>query len=486
MAQQLDRADLHAHIEERYPDNFTEEITPQRLRDGLHEIVDSAFNLAEDSAPSTGGSGYFAVTFRTSMAGVQTISPKEVPALAKATDVIQVGVVAADNTLDPEFAPGSGYSFDVATHTLSVFAGDKVPGDLVGKDLLLSIKCVTGPLTSAPGGPSGPVGFADLTGVADDNPDLAARLADLAPSDSPRLTGEPLAATPAANATGYEIANVRWVRNFLLSQLGLSPFASRIIYVCGRGQSTPGEIGNFNLPFATLKAAHDVAVAGDRVIVLPGGSAQDAFGRVYYPEVYRQITPLSVYFAPGAIYGGDIFAGDYFGNQPASHYFNGGEFLARILHARQSGGQSMVLVENAKFTGALGGVQYFANLNNGTGGAHVDQFTIRGCTFDSRRGAGSGAPIRNNGTPSFGDCDMIVDNCLVMSTETPCVIYSSRPYGVPAWPWPARAANVGARWQRHRYADCGLVPRLAALQLGDRGQRDGAKIHQDNHVSAHF
>jgi hypothetical protein len=49
MAQQYTRPDLHAAIEQRFPDNTNEEITPERLRDGLHELVDSAFLPASDT-----------------------------------------------------------------------------------------------------------------------------------------------------------------------------------------------------------------------------------------------------------------------------------------------------------------------------------------------------------------------------------------------------------------------------------------------------
>lgn len=46
---QLERPDLHAAIETRYPDNTTEDITPLRLRQGLHELVDSVFVTATDT-----------------------------------------------------------------------------------------------------------------------------------------------------------------------------------------------------------------------------------------------------------------------------------------------------------------------------------------------------------------------------------------------------------------------------------------------------
>jgi hypothetical protein len=52
MAQQHTRPDLHAAIEQRFPDNTNEEITPERLRDGLHELVDSAFLPASDKLPA--------------------------------------------------------------------------------------------------------------------------------------------------------------------------------------------------------------------------------------------------------------------------------------------------------------------------------------------------------------------------------------------------------------------------------------------------
>jgi hypothetical protein len=45
---ELARPDLHAAIEQRYPDNTTERITPELLRDGLHEIVDSVVVKASD------------------------------------------------------------------------------------------------------------------------------------------------------------------------------------------------------------------------------------------------------------------------------------------------------------------------------------------------------------------------------------------------------------------------------------------------------
>jgi hypothetical protein len=45
------RTDLHAAIEVRFPDNTTRYITPQLLRDELHELVDSVFVTASD--PST-------------------------------------------------------------------------------------------------------------------------------------------------------------------------------------------------------------------------------------------------------------------------------------------------------------------------------------------------------------------------------------------------------------------------------------------------
>jgi hypothetical protein len=45
---ELARPDLHAAIEQRYPDNSTERITPELLRDGLHELVDSVLVKASD------------------------------------------------------------------------------------------------------------------------------------------------------------------------------------------------------------------------------------------------------------------------------------------------------------------------------------------------------------------------------------------------------------------------------------------------------
>ena len=48
----LERNDLHAAIEQRYPDNTTELITPLLLREGLHELVDSTFVKATDVTPT--------------------------------------------------------------------------------------------------------------------------------------------------------------------------------------------------------------------------------------------------------------------------------------------------------------------------------------------------------------------------------------------------------------------------------------------------
>jgi hypothetical protein len=48
----LERNDLHAAIEQRYPDNNTELITPLLLREGLHELVDSMFVKATDVPPT--------------------------------------------------------------------------------------------------------------------------------------------------------------------------------------------------------------------------------------------------------------------------------------------------------------------------------------------------------------------------------------------------------------------------------------------------
>ena len=50
MAQQT-RSDLHAQIEQDFPDNTTEEITPADVRDFLHKLVDSA------TLPASDGSG---------------------------------------------------------------------------------------------------------------------------------------------------------------------------------------------------------------------------------------------------------------------------------------------------------------------------------------------------------------------------------------------------------------------------------------------
>jgi len=50
----LERNDLHAAVEQRYPDNMTQDITPELLRDGLHDLVDSLFVKATDVTP-TGG-----------------------------------------------------------------------------------------------------------------------------------------------------------------------------------------------------------------------------------------------------------------------------------------------------------------------------------------------------------------------------------------------------------------------------------------------
>ena len=50
----LERNDLHAAIEQRYPDNMSQDITPELLRDGLHDLVDSLFVKATDVNPSGG------------------------------------------------------------------------------------------------------------------------------------------------------------------------------------------------------------------------------------------------------------------------------------------------------------------------------------------------------------------------------------------------------------------------------------------------
>jgi hypothetical protein len=133
------------------------------------------------------GSTYDEVLYPAPADGVQVITPAQLPGLAQAIRIVQVGLLAADGTLDPEFAPSVGYDFNLASRTLRVFGGNAVPGDYILKDYVLSIKYVTGPLNAAPGGPSGPVGFADLTGVPGDNAELTAVLEQYADATDQRL-----------------------------------------------------------------------------------------------------------------------------------------------------------------------------------------------------------------------------------------------------------------------------------------------------------
>ncbi|RYY14219.1 MAG: hypothetical protein EOO36_14635, partial [Cytophagaceae bacterium] len=324
----------------------------------------------------------------------------------------------------------SGQVLTVAGLDLAGFDYELVLVDAAGTEITPLLSTVGRGQGSAT--PGGPVGFGDLTGAPDSNPLLKAEFATYAPLDSPRLTGNSFAQTPNSVAKGEEITTAEWVRDYLATQLNLSPFTSgggRILHVCGRGQTTPGQVGNPKRPFATLQAAHDVAQNGDIILLWPGGAGQDSAGRVYYTDQYLQSKALSIYCMPGVIYGANVYLGAYFSANPARHYWHGGEFINFLLMARQSGGQSYVLVENATFTGAMGTAQYFANLSGGDGGPHIDQFILRGCTFDSKRSAGNSAPVRNNGTQVFGNCDMLLDNCLVMTAETPCAIYSSRESG---------------------------------------------------------
>jgi hypothetical protein len=190
------------------------------------------------------------------------------------------------------------------------------------------------------------------------------------------------------------------------------------------GSPVPGVRGNVYYPFSSLPEALTSAQAGDTIIVLPGGTGVDALGRAYYNEEATVENSLRIIFSEGVIYGGTLIIGRFAGYNAYTTSIYGGEFINRILMCRQYT-QSALTVHNARFTGALGGVQYVANHFDNVN-SFTDTYLLRDCVFDTTRPVGSNAPIRNHGRDEFGTCDMTLDNCLVITDNTPCITYSTK------------------------------------------------------------
>lgn len=201
------------------------------------------------------------------------------------------------------------------------------------------------------------------------------------------------------------------------------------LYVQGDGSTLTAQRGNPYRPYPSLPAAHAAAQSGDTILVRPGGTGRDEAGRAYYAEEYVQTKNVFVTFEPGAIYGGLFWLGAT--NGPGFNYrVVGGEFRERILLRRQQVA-STGLVENARFTGPLGGVQYASS--GGTPTSHTDTLTLRNCvianTARTNPGTGFGyelnGPVRNNGFVGGGPGDIILDNTLVITANTACLTDSA-------------------------------------------------------------
>ena len=102
--------------------------------------------------PATSAGPYY-VEYPAPADGVQTITPAAIAGLAQATAISVVGLRAADGSLEPVFAPGTGYTFDAATKTVKVIAGDQQPGDAVKAGDVVVIGYLTG-VVGAPAAPT--------------------------------------------------------------------------------------------------------------------------------------------------------------------------------------------------------------------------------------------------------------------------------------------------------------------------------------------
>lgn len=251
-------------------------------------------------------------------------------------------------------------------------------------------------------------------------------------------SGATVGASPGDGTTPPQDLSAYVTTAKLRQNLDLLPYTSvpKTYYVCGRGQTEPGVVGNPNRPFATIQAAHDAMDDALGLIrVMPGGETVDSLGRSAYNTDYVQTKHIAVYCEPGVILNKKTIWGGFDGTGGGIHYWYGGEFVNgdNSIMYRQRDKASQVLIENTRFSG-FAGIQHVAN-NTGGGYLDLDVLTTRNCVFDSTRSTPPAlevnalrGPIRSNGRAEFGaTIEIVLDNTIVITRATACISFSTVP-----------------------------------------------------------
>jgi hypothetical protein len=228
-------------------------------------------------------------------------------------------------------------------------------------------------------GPSGASSFFDLLGSPYENANLAAALDYV---------------TPSTDSTG----SVLWVQ--------------------GAGQTARGVRGNINRPFNTLADAHNAAYENDTIIVLPGGTTLDSFGRPCY-DAYTLITKsVTIHNMPGVVYSGAIDVGRFKGSLPFRVSWYGGTLLNVLSILKQANSTASFFTgQDIRIEGVLGTIHAFAQ---DTSELYRDKIDLR--RIVGRQPAGAAQAILLSGRSDLAQSqDVYLTDCDLESVDSPLI-----------------------------------------------------------------
>jgi hypothetical protein len=517
----LDRPDLHAAIEQRFPDNTNERITPELLRDGLHEIVDNAFIKASDEGvvpnvplydagtdytkgytvryPTGTGTDAFYYSLRAGKLPAPSgssvdVNWKMVPGPVASTalsqqltllqaQAIEGTAVVAGRSYLIDFGPNANGNAQVVTllgTAANLFAirgqltvagvrsnvrvnvasgvfgeeafdllktaniwlevqdftkGIKLPAGAkvdeggsaffqrldigqrhytfglyhsLGKDSMIQWK----PTEFINQDGDGDVGLARSSqGVLEVNTGRRGRMARLSVADV------------EAYDAPFNLSTINLLAQAILD-MGAAKGA-KILWVCGGLPSYSPQRGSLNHPYSSLQQAHNAALAGDLLIVQPGGTGTDALGRAYYSEDFLWTKNVRIVFQAGAIHGGLFQLARFNDADPATLFKRelvGGEFTNRTLAWRHSAGNVDIEVTGAKFTGN-------GNFEVAGSGSYHNSFLtsarLRNCLFDVDITDSDKGAVRLTGRDDMGPVGLVLENTRVISVRTPTITFQA-------------------------------------------------------------
>jgi hypothetical protein len=436
---ELARPDLHAAIEQRYPDNTTERITPELLRDGLHEIVDSVTVKASDggAVPNVplykAGTDYakdYTVRYPTGT-GVEafyySLRAGKLPAPSGSSADVNWKVVAgpvSTTALSQQLtllqAQGIEGSLVVEGRTYSIDCGPNAQGQaqvVTVRGVNKNLFDVEGTLEVA--GHLTPIQAFD---VVAGTWQLKSSGADLLPKDNIWSGFNTYEQTlTIKNPRGTQSTSIDWFPKGLTfydtdsgdyatleaadfssinapggfnSYVALAKATQEIINMPGSrtrwvqgGLTNPtaatGPKGSIGRPYASLADAHNAAGENDTIIVLPGGNATDALGRRCYSG-YTLITKnVTIHNMPGVIHSGSTDIGMFRGEKPYRVHWHGGILIGTINIIRQSTGPSYFLGQDI----SLEDIVYIQGFSLGTYGTHRDTVDLRRLVGRQQSGA---------------------------------------------------------------------------------------------------